>query len=153
MRRHRYIPQPGIMTIATTVTMITPKIAILNKKSSNFACWRYETRQIKYSRAVTRESGSIHLFQTSRKPATSHACLAGKRGRERARGREREGDNKTTVANSYRFEILRNKVYTRRAGTRYNGACITRDELFSRRAFTRARWIDNRSHIYTDNFY
>lgn len=31
---------------------------------------------------------------------------------------EREGDNKTTTANSYRFEILRNKVYI--PGERYS---------------------------------
>ena len=50
-------------------------------------------------------------------PVSEEKEREGEREREREREREggREGDNKTTAANSYRFEILRNKVYTRRA--------------------------------------
>jgi hypothetical protein len=57
--------------------------------------------------------------------ATSHAWHGRKSERKKERerkresgGREGEGDNKTTTANSYRFEILRNKVYI--PGERYS---------------------------------
>jgi len=54
-------------------------------------------------------------FTFSRRQESYHSRQVTPASEEKKRKQEREGDNKTTAANSYRFEILRNKVYIGRA--------------------------------------